>query len=182
MRDLKYVRLAHEMGLGCGDPAHIRIVGDEEAAGENWHFVGPFKKMTLASRGQHLIYWGPLKKPLMWTLKTVLAPWSYLASVLYHDVYWYPAHQERVAAILRSDWGRLFQNWEELQLPPARLDRAGWEDVGQAPMKLHKSTLKMIGRSMVTLGQCMKEAPEFEARRRRKARGRDGAEQGRSAR
>ena len=40
-------------------------------------------RFTFASRGQHLIYWGPLKKPLEWSLKTFLAPWSYLASVTY---------------------------------------------------------------------------------------------------
>ena len=48
---------------------------------ENWHFDGPFKKMTFASRMQHKIYWGPLKKPIEWSLKTVLAPWAYIASV-----------------------------------------------------------------------------------------------------
>ena len=87
---IKFIRLAHDAGLGCGDPRDIRIVGDETAAAENWHFVGPFKKMTFASRMQHRIYWGPLRKPLAWSLKTVLAPWAYLASVLYHDTFWYP--------------------------------------------------------------------------------------------
>ena len=45
-------------GLGCGDPREIEIVGDQAAAGQNWNFVGPFKKMTFASRMQHQIYWG----------------------------------------------------------------------------------------------------------------------------
>ena len=60
--DIKFIRLAHELGLGCGDPRDIEIVGDADAASENWHFVGPFKKMTFASRMQHQIYWGPLKQ------------------------------------------------------------------------------------------------------------------------
>ena len=46
--------------------------------------------MTFASRMQHKIYWGPLKKPIEWSLKTVLAPWAYMASVVYHDSFWYP--------------------------------------------------------------------------------------------
>src|SRR5512145_2315944 len=87
---IKFIRLAHEHGLGCGDPRDIEIVGDQEAGKQNWHFVGPFKKMTFASRMQHQIYWGPLKKPIEWSLKTVLAPWAYIASVVYHDSYWYP--------------------------------------------------------------------------------------------
>jgi uncharacterized protein (DUF362 family) len=47
--DIKFIRLAHEMGLGCGDPKDIEIVGDVDAAEENWDFVGPYKKMTFAS-------------------------------------------------------------------------------------------------------------------------------------
>jgi len=81
LKDCKYIRLAHDAGLGCGDVRQIEIVGDVDALNENWNFVGPYKKMTFASKCQHLIYWGPLKKPVEWTLKTILAPWSYIASV-----------------------------------------------------------------------------------------------------
>src|SRR3990172_1108452 len=74
---IRYIRLAHDLGLGCGDPREIEIVGDQSAADERWNFVGPFEKMTFASRMQHQIYCGPLKKPIEWSLKTVLAPWAY---------------------------------------------------------------------------------------------------------
>jgi hypothetical protein len=87
---IKFIRMAHELGLGCGDPRDIEVVGDLDAAKENWNFIGPFKKMTFASQMQHYIYWGPLKKPIEWSLKTVLAPWAYMASVIYHDSIWYP--------------------------------------------------------------------------------------------
>ena len=107
-----FLRLAHDAGLGCADPREIDIVGERSAAEENWHFEGPFRKMTFASRMQHLIYWGPLKAPLEWSLKTVLAPWSYVASVVYHDSFWYPVKARRLMAdVLASDWGRLFRNW-----------------------------------------------------------------------
>ena len=92
---IKYIRMAHDLGLGCGDPRDIEIVGDLDAAKENWQFIGPFKKMTFASQMQHHIYWGPLKKPIEWSLKTVLAPWAYIASVIYHDSIWYPLNAER---------------------------------------------------------------------------------------
>ncbi|MFH1097668.1 MAG: DUF362 domain-containing protein [Candidatus Desantisbacteria bacterium] len=161
LRDIKFIRLAHDLGLGCGDVREIEIVGDIDAAKENWHFVGPFKKMTFASRMQHFIYWGKLKKPVEWTLKTILAPWAYIASVLYHDVYWYPAHQEQVFEILNSSWGRLFHNWENNTLSPDDLDIPGWNDVGTAPAKLNKETMKLIMRSFKVLGTCIKEAPEF---------------------
>ena len=92
---IKYIRMAHDLGLGCGDPRDIEIVGDLDAAKENWQFTGPFKKMTFASQMQHYIYWGPLKKPIEWSLKTVLAPWAYIASVIYHDSIWYPLNAEK---------------------------------------------------------------------------------------
>ena len=91
-------------------------------ASENWHFVGPFKKMTFASRMQHKIYWGPLKKPIEWSLKTVLAPWAYIASVVYHDSFWYPVNAKRMMRdVLDSPWGRLFRNWETLTPDAERL-------------------------------------------------------------
>ena len=95
---IEYIRTAHDLGLGCGDPREIEIVGDVEAASKSWSFVGPFKEMTFASRMQHKIYWGPLKGPIEWSLKTFLAPWAYLASVVYHDSFWYPFKAKRLMA------------------------------------------------------------------------------------
>ncbi len=62
LRDIAFVRLAHERGLGCGDPREIEIVGDGEAAGENWHFVGPFTEDDLRKphAAPHLL--GPAQK------------------------------------------------------------------------------------------------------------------------
>lgn len=168
IRDVKFIRLAHEAGLGQGDPREIEMVGDAEAARENWNFVGPFKNMTFASRMQHLIYWGWMKKPVEWSLKTILAPWAYLASVLYHDTFWYPTHQKWVRDILHSEWGRLFHNWEALALPPDDLRTPGWADVGDEPMELKGESLKALKESFRILGLCLKEAPEFAARRRLK--------------
>jgi len=169
MKDIKFIRMAHEAELGCGDPREIEIVGDQDAAKQNWHFVGPFKKMTFASRMQHKIYWGPLKKPIEWSLKTVLAPWAYIASVLYHDTFWYPTHQKIIKKILHSDWGKLFQNWDELQIPADDLDARGWPSVGSDPAELKGDSMKFFMKSMKILGTCVKEAPEFAAKKRRKA-------------
>ena len=37
--------------------------------------------------------------------------------------------------ILHSDWGRLFHNWEALEIAADDLSRTGWEDVGADPME-----------------------------------------------
>lgn len=163
---IKYIRAAHDLGLGCGDPREIDIVGDAEAANENWRFVGPFQKMTFASRMQHKIYWGPLRKPVEWSLKTVLAPWAYLASVVYHDSFWYPVNARRMMhEVLESPWGRLFRNWEHVTA-----DEQGYPDVGSGGAELQLTGARALGRSIGILGTCIKEAPEFAARKHRAAR------------
>ena len=160
---IKFIRLAHELGLGCGDPREIEIVGDTEATSQNWHFVGPFKKMTFASRMQHRIYWGNLKRPIEWSLKTWLAPWSYIASVIYHDSFWYPTRARKAMdEVLGSEWGRLFEHWEK-----AVPNEIGYPDVGDQPHKLHKSGWSAFTRSLRILGTCVKEAPEFGASKRK---------------
>jgi hypothetical protein len=159
---IEYIRLAHEMGLGCGDPDKIEIVGDVEEAKKNWHFTGPFKKMTFASRMQHLIYWGPLKGPVEWSLKTVLAPWAYAASVIYHDMFWYPfIGKKKMKLALESEWGRLFRNWETVTP-----DDQGFPDVGEEGAQLHLEGMSAFAQSFEILWTSMKEAPEISAHRR----------------
>lgn len=165
LRDCKYIRLAHEAGLGCGDVRDIEIVGDLKAAEENWNFTGPFKKMTFASRMQHKIYWGGLKRPIEWSLKTWLAPWAYIASVIYHDLYWYPFNsKKRLQACLESEWGRLFQNWGQV---PETKD--GFPQVGEASAHFQRNLSAMLWQSTKVLGTCIVEAPEVAAKRRKHA-------------
>jgi uncharacterized protein (DUF362 family) len=160
---IKFLRLAHDAGLGCADPREIEIVGDLDAARENWHFTGPFRKMTFASQMQHKIYWGPLKKPVEWSLKTVLAPWAYIASVLYHDSFWYPVKARyMMEQVLDSQWGRLFRNWETLT-PTAD----GFPAVGSDAATIERSGFRAFTKSLGILGTCIKEAPEFGNRKRR---------------
>ncbi len=105
---IPFIRIAHEMGLGIGDPRDIEVVGDD-ISGEDWGFV---VEDTLASRGQKAIYQGPLKPLEGLLLRTPLVPWSFFASKLYYDVYWYPrVGRPRVEAALQTKWGRLFQSY-----------------------------------------------------------------------
>ncbi len=168
LRDLKYVRLAHDAGLGCGDPRDIEIVGDQEAADMNWHFEGPYEHMTFAAKNQHRIYWGPLKKPVEWSLKTWLAPWAYIASVVYHDMYWLPLKGKRhLMEAFESDWGRLFANWERLH-PDS--DGRGFPDVGTGKGEITTTGLRHLLRGVRLLGMAIKESPELEAWRRHHAK------------
>ena len=160
--DLKFVRIAHDLGLGCGDVRDIEIVGDVDALNENWHFDGPFKKMTFASKNQHRIYWGPLKKPVEWSLKTWLAPWAYVASVTYHDMFWYPRYaKEKMQPVLESEWGRLFANWGKV-----KADERGYPDVGEASPELIRIGMKHFMEGLRLVGMAVAESPEIKARKR----------------
>lgn len=106
---LDFIRIAHEKGLGCGVVEDMEIVG-EDISNVNWRFVG--NKDTFASRGQKAIYHGPLKPLEKLLLRTPLVPWSYAASRLYHDGFWYPlVGKRRVEEALRTKWGELFKRY-----------------------------------------------------------------------
>jgi uncharacterized protein (DUF362 family) len=106
---LRFIRRAHESDLGIGDPRLIEIAGYDIEQEPPWNFK---REDTFASRGQHLIYHGPLKPFEKLLLQTPLVPWSYFASNLYHNVYWYPfVGRPRVAAALNTRWGQLFESY-----------------------------------------------------------------------
>jgi len=111
---IRFIRRAHEAGLGIGDPQQIRIVGydiDQEPA---WGFV---QEDTFASRGQRMIYHGWLKPLEKLLLQSPLVPWSYFASNFYHNVYWYPfVGRRRVREALKTRWGRLFRDYGDGQV------------------------------------------------------------------
>jgi uncharacterized protein (DUF362 family) len=106
---IRFIRKAHEMGLGVGDPREIEIAGYDINQEPAWNFV---QTDTFASKGQKLIYHGPLKpleKPL---LQSPIVPWSFFASNFYHNVYWYPfVGRPRVEAALQTKWGRMFRDY-----------------------------------------------------------------------
>jgi uncharacterized protein (DUF362 family) len=106
---IRFIRLAHEKGLGIGDPHQIQVLGYDIEQEQPWHFV---QEDTFASRGQKLIYHGPLKPLEKLLLQSALVPWSYFASNFYHNVYWYPfIGRKRVEAALQTKWGQLFKSY-----------------------------------------------------------------------
>ena len=106
---IRFIRRAHELGLGVGDPSQIEIVGHDIETEEPWNFK---QEDTLASRGQKAIYHGPLKPLEKLLLQSPLVPWSYFASNFYHNVYWYPfVGRSRVRSALKNEWGELFASY-----------------------------------------------------------------------
>jgi uncharacterized protein (DUF362 family) len=128
---IRFLRKAHDLELGVADPRQIEIVGYDIEQEAPWGFV---QEDTFASRGQKMIYHGPLKpleKPL---LQSPLAPWSFFASNFYHNVYWYPfVGRPRVAAALDTRWGRLFRSYGDGHVVMPGLER---KTVAQAAIGL----------------------------------------------
>jgi uncharacterized protein (DUF362 family) len=106
---LDFIRLGHERGFGIGDPDEIEIVGYDIRQEPDWDFV---QTDTFASKGQKAIYHGWLKGFEGLLLRTPLVPWSYMASNIYHNWYWYPfVGRKRVEAALDTKWGQLFKSY-----------------------------------------------------------------------
>lgn len=107
---IKFLRLANDAGLGNADPRNIELVGDDVS---NVNLGYSRNENTLASKGQKLIYHGPLKPLEKVLLRSPLVPWSYAASRLYHDGYWYPfVGTKRKREVMKSEWGELFRSYE----------------------------------------------------------------------
>ncbi len=112
---LDFIRLAHEEGLGTGDPVDIEVVG-EDISDVNFHFV---QTETFASRGQKMIYHGWLKPMENFLLRTPIVPWAFFASRLYHDVFWLNlVGKKRIRKALDTGWGRLFEQYGSLDTIP----------------------------------------------------------------
>jgi uncharacterized protein (DUF362 family) len=111
---LDYIRLAHEDGLGVGDPRQIEIVGDVDAANENWKFhVG---KNLVRIGGGDLIWFGPLKRFQNLFFHTPLVNGFILASDIYHDFYRWPLIDRRVFErwCETTAWGQMFLRYAQM--------------------------------------------------------------------
>jgi hypothetical protein len=91
--DIKYIRLAHERGLGVGDVREIELVGDD-VSGENWGFrVGYNSHSFLA----WLAWYGPTKSFQKLVLRTPLVGIPILIGEVEQDYLYWPLKYRVVA-------------------------------------------------------------------------------------
>ena len=134
---IEYIRLAHEDGLGVGDPRQIEIVGDGEAANENWHFhVG---KNLVRIGGGDLIWFGPLKRFQKLFFHTPLVNGFILASEVYHDLYRWPLVDRRAFErwCEATPWGQLFLRYAQMGPQGERPNVAGPTVRTPVPTRVH---------------------------------------------
>ena len=106
---IDFIRLAHERGLGVGDPTQIEVVG-VDVSDVNYGFRDD--EDTFASWGQKLIYWGPLHRFEKLLLRTPIVPWAYFASRIYYDLFWWNVvGRGHVRRTKQNEWGQLFDRY-----------------------------------------------------------------------
>jgi uncharacterized protein (DUF362 family) len=109
--EIAYIRIAHQRGLGVGDPREIEVVGDTEAAAQSWGFrVGGHLHSFLG----WMAWYGPTKVLQKIVTRPPLVAGPILFSEVFHDYYHWPLKEKKVFERWResSQWGRLFAKYE----------------------------------------------------------------------
>jgi uncharacterized protein (DUF362 family) len=107
---IRYIRMAHEQGLGCGDVRQIELVGDD-VSGENWHFkIGRNSHSFLA----WLSWYGPTKRLQKLLFRTPIVVVPTLVSEIEQDYMYWPLKYRHIAAQWRATtpWGQLFEEYQ----------------------------------------------------------------------
>jgi uncharacterized protein (DUF362 family) len=107
---LEFIRLAHEDGLGVGDPREIEIVGDD-IAGESWGFTVGNNGVSLFG---NLAWFGPLRFMQKLFFRTPMVHLFIAGSEAYHDYYRWPLKDRTVFERWKetTPWGHLFSQYE----------------------------------------------------------------------
>jgi hypothetical protein len=103
---LEFISVAHEDGLGVGDPRDIELVGDDLSS-ESWGFsVGD----NGASMVGDFMWFGPMRRFQKLFFHTPLVFAFIMGSELYHDYYRWPLRDRLVFEKWKrtTEWGGLF--------------------------------------------------------------------------
>lgn len=105
---IKFIRTAHDLGLGCGDPDQIDIIGDD-ISNTNFRFT---------TGKSPVIFWDQvLRKGALSMLEpllfhTGLFNLCILGSEMYHDHFWYPfIGKPKIRRFMKTEWGKLFKRY-----------------------------------------------------------------------
>jgi uncharacterized protein (DUF362 family) len=108
---IRYIRLAHERGLGVGDPRSIRLAGDD-IAGERWGFRVRYNSHSALA---WLAWYGPTRVLQNIVLRSPLVIIPTLIAEIEQDYLYWPLQCRAVADRWRreTEWGRLLQRYQE---------------------------------------------------------------------
>lgn len=119
--EIRYIRLAHERGLGCGAIDEIEITGDDISE-VDFHFNGD--PNGLFSHDRNVVCQAPLQPVERALNHAAGARWTDAASKLCRDYYWFPfIGRPRADQMAEGKWGQLLQN--EYLRPGSELENQG---------------------------------------------------------
>lgn len=107
---IKYIRMAHEDGLGTGRIEEIEVVG-EDISNVNFNF---FVGDNTASKFGDLFWFSPLKVLQKLLFHTPLVYAFVFGSFFYHDYIWWPSKGKRIQKekVSNTKWGKLFESYK----------------------------------------------------------------------
>ena len=108
---IKYIRLAHEAGLGVGDVKEIELVGDD-VSGESWGFDVGWNFHRVMG---WLSWYGPTRFLQRLLFHTPIVYFPIFVSETYHDRIRWPLKERKIYEQWKRDtgWGRLFTEYQE---------------------------------------------------------------------
>jgi Uncharacterized conserved protein len=109
---IRYIKLAHDAGLGTGDVREIELVGNPEIGQESWGFaVGK----TFHSFLGWLAWYGPTKFLQRLIFHTPIVHFPNLVSETYHDYYRWTFREKKIYErwLQESPWGQLFARYRK---------------------------------------------------------------------
>jgi uncharacterized protein (DUF362 family) len=108
--NIPFIRMAHERGLGVGDPSEIEIAG-EDISRENWQFSVGDNAATAFIRP---FWWGWLSPLQKLFFRTPLVYFFVAGSYIFHDYIWYPIKGKRVIRkFLETEWGKKWLQYKK---------------------------------------------------------------------
>ncbi|MDP2984808.1 MAG: DUF362 domain-containing protein [Candidatus Latescibacter sp.] len=98
--DIRYIRMAHESGLGTGDISEMEIAGADIKDLRFRFTINETPGAARVRRFENMLSGG------------FLSPLSELVSTLYYDWYWYLAFsEERIKKAMKGGWGKVFETY-----------------------------------------------------------------------
>jgi uncharacterized protein (DUF362 family) len=108
---IKYIRLAHEAGLGVGDTSEIEVVGDD-VANVNWGFHVGYNFHRFLG---WLSWYGPTKVLQKVITRRPIVYIPIFVSAFNHDYVFWPLKGRKLYRkwLAETEWGKLFQEYEK---------------------------------------------------------------------
>lgn len=104
---IDFIKIAHDKGLGIGDPKQIDIVGEDI---KDVNFGFKTKKSIVIFMDQTLRKKYPIIEPILF--HTPFFKMCILGSEYYHDHYWYPLiGKKKIDKFMKTEWGQLFRRY-----------------------------------------------------------------------